>query len=133
MKPIAIDEFCRLKFLSRVTFSPEGTSACLVVTEIDRTKDEYRSCLWLRRNGRLKKLTSFGRERSFQYLDEGTILFPGKREEGDKESIESLWYRISLDGGEAELAWRFPIPVSELLPLPDGDLLLLGQSIPGFE
>ena len=133
MKPIAIDEFCKLKFLSRVTFSPKGTSACLVVTEIDRKKDEYRSCLWLRRNGKLKKLTSFGKERSFQYLDENTILFPGRREEGDKESIESLWYRLPLDGGEAELAWRFPIPVSELIPLPDGDLLLLGQSFPGFE
>jgi indolepyruvate ferredoxin oxidoreductase beta subunit len=122
-----------LKFLSRVTFSPGGTSACLVVTEIDREKDEYRSCLWLRRNGRLKKLTSFGKERSFQYLDENTILFPGKREEGDKESIESLWYKLPLDGGEAELAYTFPIPVSELLPLPGGDLLLLGQTFPGYE
>ena len=133
MKPIVMDEFCKLKFLSRVSFSPKGTSACLVVTEIDRQKDEYRSCLWLRRNGRLKKLTSFGKERSFQYLDENTILFPGKREEGDKESIESLWYRLPLDGGEAELAYTFPIPVSELLPLPGGDLLLLGQTFPGYE
>ena len=74
MKPIAIDGFCKLKFLSRVTFSPKGTSACLVVTEIDREKDEYRSCLWLRRGGKLKKLTSFGKESSFQYLDEDTIL-----------------------------------------------------------
>ena len=133
MKPIVMDEFCKLKFLSRVSFSPAGTSACLVVTEIDREKDEYRSCLWLRRNGRLKKLTSFGKERSFQYLDENTILFPGKREEGDKESIESLWYKLPLDGGEAELAYTFPIPVSELLPLPGGDLLLLGQTFPGYE
>ena len=79
MKPIAIDEFMNLKFLSEVTFSPEGRSACLVVTEIDRKKDEYRSCLWLRRDGKLRKLTSFGKERSFQYLDEDTILFPGRR------------------------------------------------------
>lgn len=133
MKAIAIDDFCRLKFLSRVRFSPEGKSACLVVTEIDRNKDEYRSCLWLRRNGKLRRLTSFGRERSFQYLDEDTILFPGQREETDKESIESRFYRISLSGGEAELAYTFPIPVSELLPLPSGDLLLTGRTVPGFE
>ena len=133
MRPIAIDEFFHFKFLSRVTFSPAGRSACLTVTEIDRKKDEYRSCLWLRRGGRLKKLTSFGRESSFQYLDEDTILFPGQRGEEDKESIESRWYRISLSGGEAEEAYRFPIPVSTLLPLPDGDLLLLGQTFPGFE
>ena len=133
MKPIALDEFYRLKFLSRITFSPAGKSACFCVTEIDRKKDEYRSCLWLRRNGKLRKLTSFGKETSFQYLDEDTILFPGRREEGDKESIESSFYRISLSGGEAETAYTFPIPVSELLPLPGGDLLLLGQSFPGFE
>ena len=133
MKAVSIDAFCRLKFLSRVSFSPEGRSACLVVTEIDKAKDEYRSCLWLRRDGKLRKLTSFGKESSFQYLDEDTILFPGKREEADKESIESRWYRISLSGGEAELAWTFPIPVSKVLPLPDGDLLLAGTSFPGFE
>ncbi|MBR5343798.1 MAG: S9 family peptidase [Oscillospiraceae bacterium] len=133
MRPIAKDEFFHLKFLSQPRFSPEGKSACLVVTEIDRKKDEYRSCLWLRRDGKLKKLTSFGKERSFQYLDEDTILFPGQREEQDKESIESRWYRISLSGGEAEPAWTFPIPVSVLKPLPGGDLLLLGQSFPGFE
>ena len=133
MKAISIDAFCRLKFLSGITFSPEGRSACLVVTEIDRAKDEYRSCLWLRRDGKLRRLTSFGKESSFQYLDEDTVLFPGKREEADKESIESRWYRISLSGGEAELAWTFPIPVSRVLPLPDGDLLLAGTSFPGFE
>ena len=133
MKAIAVDEFCHLKFLSRVRFSPEGKSACLVVTEIDRKKDEYRSCLWLRRDGKLRRLTSFGRERSFQYLDEDSILFPGQREEADKDSIESLFYRISLSGGEAELAYRFPIPVSELLPLPNGDFVLTGQCFPGFE
>ena len=133
MKPIAIDEFMNLKFLSNLTFSPEGRSACLCVTEIDRKKDEYRSCLWLCRNGKLSKLTSFGRERSFQYLDEDTILFPGQREEADKESIESRYYRISLSGGEAEPAYNFPIPVSALKPLPGGDLLLIGTSFPGFE
>ena len=133
MKPIAVDEFCHLKFLSNVTFSPAGRTACLVVSEADRKKNGYRSYLYLRRDGKLKKLTSFGKESSFQYLDEDTILFPGKREEGDKESIESRWYRISLSGGEAELAWTFPIPVSRVLPLPGGDLLVLGTTFPGFE
>ena len=133
MKPIVADEFCRLKFLSDVTFSPEGKTACLVVSEADRKKNGYRSYLYLRRDGKLKKLTSFGAERSFQYLDEDTILFPGRREEGDKESIESRWYRISLSGGEAEEAYVFPIPVSRILPLPGGDLLVLGAVFPGFE
>lgn len=133
MKAIPVDAFCRFKFLSRVSFSPEGSNACLAVTEIDQKKDEYRSCLWLLRGGKLRKLTGSGKESSFQYLDDNTILFPGQREEIDKESIESRFYRIALDGGEAELAWTFPIPVQKVLPLPGGDLLLVGTTFPGFE
>ena len=133
MRPIAIDEFCRLKFLSNVTFSPEGTTACLTVTEIDRKKDEYRSYLYLRRKGKLRKLTSFGRESRFQYLDEDTILFPSRREKPEDDDLTSVWYRISLSGGEAEEAYRFPIGVSRVLPLPDGDLIVLGTAEPGFE
>ncbi|MBQ6117149.1 MAG: S9 family peptidase [Oscillospiraceae bacterium] len=133
MRPIAVDDFCRLKFLSNVTFSPEGKTACLTVTEADRKKNAYRSCLYLRRDGKLRKLTTFGKESSFRYLDEDTILFPGKREEDGENKLESRFYRISLSGGEAELAYTFPIPVSRVLPLPGGDLLVEGTTFPGFE
>ncbi len=132
MRPVAVDDFSRFKYLSNITFSPEGGSAALVVSEADRKNDGYRSYLYLRRNGRLEKLTSFGKERSFQYLDENTILFPGKREKDEEES-GSVFYRIRLSGGEAEEAYRFPIRVSQLLPLPGGDLLLVGLTVPGFE
>ncbi len=133
MRPIAVDDFCKLKFLSNVTFSPEGKSACFVVTEADRKKNNYRSCIYLRRDGKIRKLTSFGKEGSFRYLDEDTILFPGKREEDGENKLESRWYRISLSGGEAEVAYTFPIPVSRVLPLPGGDLLVEGTTFPGFE
>ena len=133
MKAIALDDFYRLCYLSQPSFSPEGTSACFVVTRIDRKKDAYRSCLWLRRGGKLRQLTGFGRESSFQYLDEDTVVFPGSREEGESEAPECRWYRISLSGGEAEPAWDFPIPVSRLIPLPGGDLLLVGRCYPGYE
>ena len=133
MKPVAVDEFYRLKYLSNVTFSPEGRTACLTVTEIDRKKDEYRSFLYLRRDGRLHRLTSFGRESAFRYLDEDTILFPSRREKPEEDDPSSIWYRISLSGGESEEAFRFPVGVSRVLPLPDGDLMVLGAAEPGFE
>ena len=133
MKPIAIDDFCNLRFLSNITFSPEGKTACLVVTDIDRRADEYRSCLYLRRDGRLRRLTTFGKERAFQYLDEDTILFPGARNADADDAPASRYYRISLSGGEAEEAYRFPIGVSKVLPLPGGDLVALGSVEPGFE
>ena len=134
-KPVSADEFCRLKFLSNIRFSPQGKSACFTVSEIDRKKDEYRSFLYLLRNGKTEQLTAFGKESSFIYLDEETILFPGKREEQEKKEpdIGSRYYRISLNGGEARLAFELPIPTFRPVPLPGGDLLLLGETFPGFE
>ncbi len=133
MKPIALDDVLRVKFLSQITFSPEGGSACFVVTEADRKKDGYRSCLYLRREGKVRKLTTFGKERSFQFLDEDTVLFAGNREEEAEAGPESRFYRISLSGGEAEIAYTFPIPVTKIMPLPGGDLVVVGRTMPGFE
>ena len=76
MKPIAVDEFFNFKFLSNITFSPEGGSACLTVTEIHKKKDEYRSYLTLYRDKKFIRLTSFGKERSFQYLVSPKLLLP---------------------------------------------------------
>ena len=43
------------------------------------------------------------------------------------------FYKIALDGGEADLAYTFPIPVSQVFPLKNGDLLVVGSTFPGFE
>ena len=115
MKPIAIDDFCRFKFLSNVTFSPEGKSASFVVTTADQKKNGYRSCIYMRKDGKIKKLTNGGKERSFQYLDENTLLFPGMREadadankndhtEGSMDYRNSLFLRRRAKGGNCE--WR---------------------------
>ena len=137
MKPIAIDDVFRFKYLSEISFSPEGKSACLAVTAADRKKDGYKSCLYVYKDGKFTKLTSGGKERSFIYLDEDTLLFPGDREEKDEGAkapeLTSRWYKIRLDGGEAELAYEFPVPVSKLIPLENGDMILVGRTLPGFE
>ena len=56
MKPVAVDAFCRLKFLSQISYSPEGGSAAFALTEIDQKKDEYKSYLYLYRNKKFLKL-----------------------------------------------------------------------------
>ncbi len=137
MKPVAIDDVFRFRYLSEISFSPEGGSACLAVTSADQKKNGYNSYLYLYRGGKFTKLTSGGKERSFRYLDENTILFPGDREEkeeaGKEPDLTSRWYSIRLDGGEAELAYEFPVPVSEVIPLENGDMILQGSTLPGFE
>ena len=135
MKPIPVDAFCNLKFLSNVTWSPSGESLCFVVTNADRDKNAYRSYIYMRRGGEVRRLTGLGKERSFQFIDDNTLLFPGSREEkNDKEpEYGSRFYTIALDGGEAELAYSFPIPVRGIKFLPSGEMLMLGSTLPGFE
>ena len=133
MKPIAIDDFCAVRSLANVTFSPEGTSACFTVSQAKKEKNCYESRLYLLKGGRVRALTGGGKESSFCYLDENTVLFAGDRE-GEKEpSLTSRFYKIALDGGEADLAYTFPIPVSQVFPLKNGDLLVVGSTFPGFE
>ena len=43
MKPIAIDDFCAVRSLANVTFSPEGTSACFTVSQAEKEKNCYES------------------------------------------------------------------------------------------
>ena len=38
LKPIAIDDFCAVRSLANVTFSPEGDSACFTVSQANREK-----------------------------------------------------------------------------------------------
>lgn len=135
MKPIAIDEFCRLQFLSNVTFSPSGGTACFTVTNADKEKNSYRSYIYMMKDGHITRLTGGGKERAFRYIDDDTLLFPASREEKDekKPDITSRFYSISLSGGEAELAYTFPIPVQSVVPLRSGELLLTGTTFPGFE
>ena len=133
MKPIAIDDFCAIRSLANVTFSPEGSSACFTVSQAKKDKNCYDSRLYTLKDGVVRALTGGGKEASFCYLDENTVLFAADRE-GEKEpSLQSRYYRIALDGGEAELAFTFPIPVSAVHPLAGGSLLVFGWTLPGFE
>ena len=133
MKKMPIDQFCQLKYISNVTFSPRGKHLCFTVTEADKAHNRYNSYLYTLQKGKPRQLTSFGRESGFQFLDEDTLLFPGNREEREAHSRESRFYTLSLTGGEAVKAFTFPLPVKALLPLPGGDYLVAGGTLPGWE
>ena len=140
MKPVQIDDVLKFKYLSEIAWSPEGGSTAMVVTEADRKNNGYKSYIYVSKGGRFERLTSGGKERSFRYFDEKTLLFPGNREEEDADGagakgpdLTSRWYKIRLDGGEARLAYTFPIPVSQVIPLAGGDLIVKGTTMPGFE
>ena len=81
MKPVAMDDFCSLSFLSNVEFSPSGKSACFTVTKALKKENKYDSRLYVRKDGKVRPLTSGGKESAFCFLDDDTVLFPSNREE----------------------------------------------------
>ena len=131
--PLAIDTFCGFSFLSNIAFSPKGESAAFTLTRANVKENRYDSWIWLRKNGKNSRLTGLGRESRFVWLDEETIAFPANRDPDEKESIDTKYYKIRIDGGEAELFLTFPIPVTQILPVENGDFVVAGTVFPGWE
>lgn len=133
MKSVSVDEFSRFKFVSGMKYSPEGRRLCFIGSEVDMAKNGYRSYLYSLEGKKPVQLTADGKVGSFLFLDEDTILFPADREEEKKPAAGSTYYALSLKGGEARKKFSFPIPVSNIMPLPNGDLVLAGTVFPGYE
>ncbi len=131
MKEMKIDEFTRFKYLSHVLLSKDGKHTCFVVSEADKENNKYTSCIYELRDGKSVKLTNGGKESSYKYLDDDTLIFQSNRED-DKEFEGARFYTIHLSGGEAELAYEFPMGVNELLPLKNGDFIVCGESDPKY-
>lgn len=72
-----------------------------------------------------KPLTGNGDEHAFVWLDSDTLLFPSKR--GAVGAGETAFYRLSLQGGEAERAFCVPLEVESFHPLSNGCYLLTGR------
>lgn len=131
MKTVGLDDFCNYNFLSNITYNMDGSDACFVLSKADKKNNKYDSYIYNYSNGNFKQITALGKENNFIYFDNETLLFKSNREK-DKDN-RSLFYKISLRGGEAKLAYDFPIDVSKVFKLDNDDLLLLGSTIPGFE
>ena len=71
MKPIAIDDFCAVRSLANVTFSPEGTSACFTVSQAKKKKLLRSASIF---KGARPRADRGGKESSFCYLDENTFF-----------------------------------------------------------
>ncbi len=114
MERIKLDDFTRYKFLSDISYSPNGEHACFAVHEMFVDDNKYHSNLWLYNEKRNEyfQLTSFNEESSFTWLEDSVhILFSGLRETKDKERKNdgeefTQFYTININGGEAKKFFR---------------------------
>jgi len=129
MRNLRIDEFNRYHFLSELSFSPDGKHAAFVAAQGKEDESGYHYCLYHLNpaDWKVTRLTSFGRERNYSWLDNNTLIFPSLRDKNQAARIargieETSIYRLSLLGGEAECILTLPYKVSGIKRVPDGYL-----------
>lgn len=137
MEHLELADFTKYKFLSGITYSPNGRYACFAVHQADVEDNTYNSTLWVYRvdEDQCFQLTTLGKETSFIWLDNQHILFPGQRSSKDKERLKkgeefTVFYKISINGGEASEAFRVPLPVSSIRQITTDKFLLTANYNP---
>ena len=133
MKSVSVDAFSSFKFVSNMRYSPDGERLCFVVSEADMQKNCYTSDIYTMAGKKPLRLTGDGKSGAFTWLGSDTVLFAAQREKTETPPLGSTYYSLSLKGGEAQKKYSFPIPVSDPLPLKNGDLVCTGTVFPGYE
>ena len=118
---LQLEDFTKYTFLSNPTSSPTGQEVAFVVHTPDLEENTYRSHLWIYRRDTDEyfQLTTAGNESAYIWLDCGDLLFSDVRNPKDRERLDAgeeftVFYRISLRGGEAQEAFRIPHRVKEI-------------------
>ena len=132
MKPILLEDITTYKFLSGLSYSPDGKNIALIESKAELKENGYRRYIYTADAGtmKFKKLTDGGAEGSFFWLDSNTIVFPRIKEKEDKEALASgeelsVFYAIDINGGEATELFRLPLKVMSVTPVDSENLILM--------
>ena len=78
MKPILLEDITTYKFLSGLSYSPDGNNIALIESKAELKENGYRRYIYTADSAtmKFKKLTDGGAEGSFFWLNNDTIVFP---------------------------------------------------------
>ena len=125
MEKLKISDLLDYKFLSGIVASPSGKKAAFLAKQANKEKNSYDSWAYIADfcTGEVRKLTSFGAESHLLFDSENTLLFSSVRKHEDKAKDgkeKTVFYRLSLKGGEAERAFEIPYSVNDMKKMADG-------------
>ena len=140
MKKVAIEDMARIRALGNLTLSPEGGRIAFTVKTGKADLSGYDTDIWVYDEAHepaLYRLTSGGDGSAPVFCGNDAVVFSAdrSREKKDGQKLNTAYYRISLNGGEADELFTLPMPCSSLKPLGDGRWLALGKhslSLPDF-
>lgn len=121
MKKVVYSDLYEFNFLSDIVIAPDGKHAVFTKSNASEEKNGYTSELWLMDlpGGEHRRLTAGDDERGAFWLDERTVAFATGR--GKKpEQKSSVWFKIAIDGGEAEKFLEIEERISTVKPLGNG-------------
>lgn len=131
MEPVKYTDLYQFHFLSDIRFSPDGAFAVFARGYASEEKNGYKSEVWLMdiADSSLRKLTTGGEERAPFWLDEKTVIFVADREKkngkpAQEKKKKSIWYKIRIDGGEAEKYLEIEEKITGLKVLDEGRFLV---------
>lgn len=122
---LQLRDFLKYRFVSNVTYAPDGEHAAYVIATCDEKHNTYQRRLYVWDGKAHKQLTNGGKESMYLWEDKDTLLFSSLRDKQDQEAVEqgeerTVFYRISLHGGEAIKAFTIPLIVTGIQKLRDG-------------
>lgn len=136
MKGIQLETFLEYKYISNLKYIKEKNALAFVVSQANKDENKYDSNLYLYDLNKksLKKMTSDDKVSNFYVLD-GQIVFKANRSKEEEEFSkkgfgESNFYKLNLDGGEAEKFFRIPMTVSNLKKLDDENFVFMAKENP---
>lgn len=127
---IELTDFLNYTFLSDVKTSLDEKHVAYVITQCDETKNQYKSYLHISDGNQYMAMTSYGAEHMFIWDDEQTLLFSNLRDDKDIEDVKkgeakTVFYRISIHGGEAVKAFTIPLQVQAIKKIKEHEYVCL--------
>jgi len=123
------EDLLRLKSIDEVQLSPDGRLVAFVVREIDASKDEYRSAIWVVPTDGSRKPTQFTRgpkiDRAPRWSPDGqTLAFLSDRAGGRPQL-----YTMPVGGGEPRQLTNLPAGAGDPVWSPQGDQLVFAAPV----
>src|SRR5579859_3876385 len=133
LRTLTLDDLWNFKEIGSIALSPDGKRVALVISTLDKAKNERQSAIWLLQldeqghaQGELRQLTSGSKHDTNPVWapDNKNLLFLSDRE----EEMNQLWL-INVEGGEARQITHMLRGVNEAAWSPDSQWIAFISSV----
>ncbi len=127
MENVVIKDLYKYNFVSDINANSNGDKVIFTMSKADEEYNKYVSRLYVldTKNDSYKPLTGGGEERLAIWIDNENILFTKPSKNKDENTV---YYKMSVNGGEAEECFTVPLKVSAIKKINDDNYLITSQT-----